>query len=375
MRYKNPCVLIRIVFFWSTALLLFLHFPSGCTKSNSTVCCGLDPRIRRILSPWAESERRLSLNAVVLQAGKSSIFIDVGTRKGVREAYVSTDLGESWRERSKETLGYSDLSVRDEMGFFNNDLISSQSPDLLLRNPTTFRFQFELSQTGGMSWQEIFPEISGGGKPRNFDLIGIGARQPGRVYAQIRLIGNDEDFCLYRSDDYGHTFRKVTKEVRYAVESRANPNLLIGVSNLRPGLPIGICLSIDGGDHWSRIPSENLAEPLVCDSGQPPIIRTWVEHDSHDTLINNDFAISQIETDPSDVNTFYVVTQRGLFATRDQGLTFRLLPLAIEYIRGVDNVAVDPNNSRYVYASVKRSDLYRSSDRGCNWQKLEIPGK
>jgi hypothetical protein len=349
----------------------------GCSRSNPLACCGLDPQTRRVLSSWVEPNRQISLTATFGEDRHGKIFIDVGVADGqgkwVYGAYASTEYGNSWQRRSMATLGYRNLAVRSGPGFFSRGIMSSQDPRLLFRDPATFRFKFEMSHDGGRSWEEVSPQLKSGGTVRNFELIATGMQNSERIYAQIRLSGVEEDFSLYRSDDCGRTFVELSNEVSYAVESRADPDLLVGITNVRPGLPIGIALSKDGGTHWKRIPSEILMEPLVTDGGQPPVIRTWVENDARDSYIKNDFQIVQIETDPSDKDTFYIVTGKGLFATRDQGKTFKLLPLAIEYVQAIESIAVDPSDGRYVYASVRKSELYRSMDRGCSWTKLASP--
>jgi len=104
-----------------------------------------------------------------------------------------------------------------------------------------------------------------------------------------------------------------------AVESRASRDVLIGEMALRRGFPLGLGISTDGGSHWQRLQTETLTEPLYRDerASSEPNIRTWSEHD-WDTPIPNDFSIVQIETDPRDERTFYVVTWKGVYATRDQ---------------------------------------------------------
>jgi hypothetical protein len=57
---------------------------------------------------------------------------------------------------------------------------------------------------------------------------------------------------------------------------------------------------------------------------------------------------------------------------RYQGQTFKLLPLAIDTYNAVDAVAVNPIDGRYSYAMVAGSYSYRSSNRGCTWEKLKM---
>jgi hypothetical protein len=50
--------------------------------------------------------------------------------------------------------------------------------------------------------------------------------------------------------------------------------------------------------------------------------------------------VRQIESDPKDANTFYVLTWTGLYTTHDLDKTFRLLPTATEYFYQLDAIGV-----------------------------------
>jgi hypothetical protein len=44
-----------------------------------------------------------------------------------------------------------------------------------------------------------------------------------------------------------------------------------------------------------------------------------------------------------------------------------------EYLHSVGEIAVNPVDGRHIFASVKTTELYHSSDRGCTWKKLALP--
>jgi hypothetical protein len=230
-----------------------------------------------------------------------------------------------------------------------------------------------MSKDGGQSWQEVSCSVSAKEGIKALRLIAVGQHSESRVYASIGFMGpgwaSGWTFC--RSNDYGKTFTILSNGVvNQVVESRSNPNLLIGMTGDKPE----ITMSKDGGIHWTNIGGGVVVEPIIEEFGYPKVFRTWKENKIFGWFdISVVHPVIQIETDPLDENTFYCLTYKGIYVTRDLGKTFRLLPLAIEYMHGVNSFAVDPVDGRFIYATVKQSDLYRSTDRGCTWNRLELP--
>ena len=92
-----------------------------------------------------------------------------------------------------------------------------------------------------------------------------------------------------------------------------------------------------------------------------------------DDQVNTSFSQArQIESDPEDADCIYVLTEKGLYLSRDAGKSFRLAALAEGRIKAIDRLAVDPGDGRYLYAIVDLGQLYRSSDYGCTWQKMGL---
>jgi hypothetical protein len=290
-------------------------------------------------------------------------------------AYVSTDHGHSWQFNGDAMFGVVNLSVitlRTGTAYYSAVANANRSLVWTTKGPAGL----SLSRNNGRSWEEWLPRLAGGGTIRTMMLIGPGTHADGTLYAQIRLTGADENWALYRSEDYGRTFLILSTEVRYAVESRASRNVLVGLNwSYGPWAPRAL-VSRDRGRTWSTIRSSSvIMEPLFGGDGG---LKTWMEpwkEKNADVPRYNDVSVKQIETDPSDENVFYFVTEKGLYVTRDGGESVKLLPLAVEYYDPIENMAVDPFDPRYLYAVARQTELYGSSDRGCTWSKLAVPGR
>jgi photosystem II stability/assembly factor-like uncharacterized protein len=172
---------------------------------------------------------------------------------------------------------------------------------------------------------------------------------------------------IYKSEDYGESYRFLTSRVTYLIESRSSDGILFGVS---PG-DKRLLISRDGGAAWKPLEnSASLFSPIYLDR-ETRELRTWWQKRS-DMERAAGHAIEQLETDPNDARILYVVTFKGLFRSADSGNTFTLLPLAKDKVEGVDGIAVDPEDGRFLYAAVGLSEVYRSGDYGCTWERVEL---
>jgi hypothetical protein len=142
---------------------------------------------------------------------------------------------------------------------------------------------------------------------------------------------------------------------------------------------MGIYKSTDGGDTWT---------PLAATVG--PITTVSPGTGPNGTYTGNAFlgrAISTIVVDPTDANTLYVSTTRGvrgvssvsggstsnptpprppfgLFKSTDGGVTFSFIWDGNASIRGVNHVALDPSDHNTVYAAAYQQGIWRSTNGG-----------
>ena len=367
---------------------------------NSTSCrdashraCGENPEIERLLMLGASARmgidsigiiapepfggKLVELRAAYPMGKQSVIYAKIGSATGdgmqitSQTFYQSTDHGDSWQPLARPLAHNSNLAVL-RGPLYALDPQDSRNPSILYANELSKGCCFKISRDAGDTWLEIRPDVITAGKPSRFQIIGS-YKNGKRIYARIGSEGDSEEACLYRSVDGGKTFSLLSCDVTRAVETRANEKVMIGYLSSRMRPNSGLAVSNDGGYVWHRIDSNVLTARLFsyAPNDEAAIYRTWSEQ--RDQTFEAGTAILQIETDPADVNTFYVVTFKGMYATRDRGKTFRLLPLATEWLMGIDTMAVDPLDGRYLYASVNLSMLYRSADWGCSWKKLKLP--
>jgi hypothetical protein len=335
-----------------------------CFRAESQ--CGLDAMTKRELK-LPLTYGNFSLAAVYPSGNGSVIVTNVSINQDehyVDRSYISTDHGDSWQQTSNPSSSYSNLNQCVwPFAFPSRDIASRYIPRMLWRTTTLTRLQF--SDNTGKSWKTMFPQSGVRASLKFMDLLGTGRHNGISLYVHAIAEGQHG---LYRSEDYGRTFELVSKEITYAIESRAESNLMIGVAGL--DLESRLAISKDGGKTWSMLQSHEMLKPAVYNSANGSL-KTWFENPG-DKYRSSFDPVIQIESDPSDAQAFYVLTEKGAYATRDQGQTFRLLPLASEYFNSVDTLAVDPVDGRYLYAFVAGSYFYRSSDKGCTWEKVRF---
>jgi hypothetical protein len=349
---------IGMVLFMGTMLSSVLSF-----RAESQ--CGLDPKTKR------EFKSRLpygnfGLAAVYPSGSASMIITNISIHEGdqyVNRSYISKDHGDSWQQTSNPSSRYSNLNQYVwPFAFPSREIASRDNPRMLWRATAT-RLQF--SDDAGGSWQTVFPQSGASASLKFMNLFGTGSHNGVSLYVHAIAEGQHG---LFRSEDYGRTFELVSKEIAYAVESRAESNLMIGVAGL--DLESRLAVSKNGGKTWSMLQSHEMLKPAVVNR-ENGSLKTWFENPG-DKYRETPYPVIQIESDPGDAQAFYVLTEKGVYATRDQGQTFRLLPLASEYFNSVDTLAVDPVDGRYLYALVAGSYFYRSSDKGCTWEKVRF---
>lgn len=102
------------------------------------------------------------------------------------------------------------------------------------------------------------------------------------------------------------------------------------------------------------------------------------DHGQHWRMINRglaDYAVYSLAADPTATDTVYAATEGGLCKSTDGGEHWRLLPktgpkdlrITGERKRSVRAVAVDPSDSRIVYAASPAGKVFKSADGGETW--------
>ncbi len=137
---------------------------------------------------------------------------------------------------------------------------------------------------------------------------------------------------------------------------------------------MGIYKSTDGGDTWTLLlgsitPPSNFQARAVASLAITP---------SGAILAGIARAVRGVSaTDGGPISTppgATVPAAFGVYKSSDGGATFtNLTPTAFGSVRGVNQVAVDPNNASIYYASFLGTGVWRSSDAGATWTQIKNP--
>lgn len=304
------------------------------------------------------------LEAVLPNASRSRIMMRIERPAGSQppSQYTSDDRGETWHPVDW-VLGYSNLPVRSE----SEGLMSHVDRKVLYDCYYICKNGFKLSKDGGVTWTHINPTLSGKDAIEEIELIGTGTHSAGRVYAIVWTDGR-KNFKAAVSNDYGHSFDLLDREVGFVVETRADPNVLYAALPSKELLGV----SRDGGASWIPLQASNEFWKALFFNSSDRRIRGWKEYPSDQewpTLTK----IVQIESDPTHAQWIYVLTEKGLYLSRNGGQEFRLASLVLGQLRSIDRIAVDPSDGRFVFAVVDYGKFYRSSDYGCSWKQMPLP--
>jgi hypothetical protein len=340
---------------WCLTLVPALQFQNNA--------CGDRIDIRRILSRGVGAIMPVHINQQLLSIQKGS---DSHSSKLViyvsGQSYFSIDGGNSFVALKNEISCHKYPAYIDSPGVC---VQSSATPKINYRPAQNGRHpsDIELTRDGGKSWKVIHPRTSSGRHFGSIRIIGSSEHVLGRVYAIASAVG---EHGAYVSDDYGETYRQVSPENAFVFENRSMSNTLYSVAEE------GIIVSHDGGYKWKLISNTKEMISLVYSDSSGSNLYTWSDNnhnrqlDLHDNLI-------QVETDPNNGNAIYIITYKGLYRSLDGGNGFLLLPLAKDKILEIQSIAVDPIDGKILYAVVGNNGLFKSSDNGCSWQKINLP--
>lgn len=260
-----------------------------------------------------------------------------------------------------------------------------------------------------MTWRSIGPAIMGG---RMVDIEAVSGK-PHIIYLGTASSG------IWKSVNGGITFEPIfDSQPVHAIGDIAlapsNPNIIwvgTGERNCRDSISAGngVYKSLDGGASWlhmglentrfiSRVvihpanpdlayvaaighiwgPSKDRAVYMTTDGG-----KTWQQV----LYVDEETGASDLDIDPSNPNILYAgmwTFQRspwthrsgsekgGVFKSTDGGITWKKLTQGLPTLIGRIGVKVAPSNPNVVYAIMecKEGTLYRSNNKGENWEKV-----
>jgi len=312
--------------------------------------------------PVFQYESSMSLGAVAVSQ-KDPNLVWVGSGEGSSRnstawgdgVYKSTDGGTTWKNMGlKETMHITRVVIdpRDDNTVYVGALGRLWGP-----NPERGVYK---TTDGGKTWSQVLKvddttgvaELIQNPKKPNELLCAMWMRQR-KAYD---FTSGGPSCALYKSNDAGKTWKKITKGLpegplgRIGLSYHFNdPTHVVATVEYRPkdaserqGAASmnggGIYISTDGGDSWSR------------QTGLNP----------------RPFYFSQPHWDPVDKNRIYVLGV-SLHVSDDMGKTFRALQASIH----ADNHAlwVDPKDNHTVYIG-NDGGVYVSRDRAVRWQHI-----
>jgi photosystem II stability/assembly factor-like uncharacterized protein len=258
--------------------------------------------------------------------------------------YKTTNDGQSWTKISPDLTKHDPKTLGDSGGPITHDM---NGPEIFATIFAIAPSQRErdtiwtgsddglvhITRDGGKSWTNITPP----GTPdlARVSIIDASPHKAGTAYVAIKnYLQDDRKPYIFKTDDYGKTWRKIVTGIRdddyvHAVrEDIKRPGLLYA------GAEHGIYVSFDDGEHWQSL-SLNLPGTQVSDIVVEQHDLVIATHGRSMWVLDNIAAIRQMTPDVSRTTALHV------FAPEDA--TRRPRPVAIDYFlkTKADRVQID----------------------------------
>jgi hypothetical protein len=341
--------------------------------------CGMNPNNGRILKLGVhaisvEIRHWVHLQGVYPVFGKNQIRIDyideISNAGHIRIKAASTfNYGDQWTSYDLPDSKYTNIS--NLQSFYDSGVSCVADSNVLYQPSYEEKGQYEVSRDGGRTWTKIawkfmnLNDVSSG----TTEIVATGTKHAGRMYLRVlEKRGN----VIYVTDDYGKSFRFMSRDLIFVTESRASPTILYGIKYIN-GQSF-LCKSNDSGNNWTDIEdggifSKNYYDPKIDAVIFDVLFKPTTQYRQYNLYP----MLYQIETDPQNPDIFYVLAQNGLFKSADGGASFILLPLESDYIGQIDRIAVDPNMPERIYAGSRQKSIWMSDNGGCKWKELSLP--
>lgn len=289
----------------------------------------------------------------------------------------------------------------------NPNVVYAGTGEGTVRNTASYGDGIYKTLDGGATWRHLGLE-----KTERFARIVVNPENPNIVYAAAmgHEFGPNPERGLYRSNDGGNTWKKIlyvnetTGASDVALDPK-NPNIVFaGMYDymrqpwyFRSGGPgSGLYRSDDGGDTWKKLTGPSLHNGLptgegndligriglaIC-GGNPKVIYAlvqshegvlWRSNDggNHWQMVNGNhrintrpFYFSQVRVDPKDENRVYVLAVDPQISD-DGGKTFRAIPYNI-WFGDAHAMWIDPTNPKRLLGG-SDGGFFTSDDRGVTW--------
>lgn len=142
----------------------------------------------------------------------------------------------------------------------------------------------------------------------------------------------------------------------------------------------GLYLSLDGGEKWSpsfnkKVKIDSMAfdyqsSAIAYFSSSGKIYKSADQSKSWEQvyLEANQKIINSLAVDPKDSKTIYAGLSDGrLLRSADYGKSWQTIN---DFQNGINQILINKNNQKIIYIGTKSKGIYKTSDKGVSWQDL-----
>jgi photosystem II stability/assembly factor-like uncharacterized protein len=232
-----------------------------------------------------------------------------------------------------------------------------------------------VSKDGGIHFEKL---------GMGFDVIAVDPNKPNVLYGWSENSSYNVS-ALFKSEDYGKTFTKI-KDAEFAIQIVVDPNTS---NKIYLATYKGLIMSNDGGKTWDYKTNPEIGNiefvainpkdsNVILVSGGTGLYKsidrgnTWKKVNFVDVGSGVQDHPICIVFDPANPDTVYAGTNYTLLVSKDGGETWNKLRANLN-ILGQETIAIDPVNPNKVYVVSFGDGLYRSTDYGNNFSKIDFP--
>jgi photosystem II stability/assembly factor-like uncharacterized protein len=257
-----------------------------------------------------------------------------------------------------------------------------QNPDHILLGTSTG--QLFSSNDGGHSWSR-FAHL-GASDDYVLDHIAIDSHNPNTIFVAAWSVENQQGGDVFRTNDGGKTWEAIPamhgKSIRALAMAASDSHVLVA------GALDGVYRTSDGGNTWQRISSsENEVkniESIAVDPTNPNLVyagswhlpwkttdggATW-QHINKGMIEDSD--VFSIIVDSSNPSTVFASACSGIYKSQTGGELFQKLPGIPFTARRTRVLKQDPSNSSIIYAGTTEG-LWKTEDAGKTWRQVTGP--
>ena len=258
----------------------------------------------------------------------------------------------------------------------------AQNPDHILLGTSTG--QLFSSNDGGRTWTRF--AHFGANDDYVLDHIAIDSHNPSVIFVAAWSVENQQAGDVFRTDDGGKTWEAIPamhgKSIRALAMPASDSRVLVA------GALDGVYRTVDGGDTWQRISTSESEvkniESIAVDPTNPNLVYAgswhlpWKTSDGGATWqhINKgmieDSDVFSIIVDASSPSTVFASACSGIYKSQTGGELFQKLQGIPFTARRTRVLKQDPGNPLVVYAGTTEG-LWKTEDAGKTWKQVTGP--